>query len=117
MADIIPASKPRSWMPDSAAYALADDPIRAKLLELYQHNLNRTQGEWMEAWNCLVQVSSAPRPIDKMRIHQDWLKGFSQRRVEDATYAFEMARQLGALEFRFAAGLVTKDDQQASLAA
>ena len=46
MADMIPASKPRSWMPDSAAYALADDPIRAKLLELYQHNLDRTRNEW-----------------------------------------------------------------------
>jgi hypothetical protein len=117
MSEMIPKSKPRSWMPNSGAYTLADDPIRAKLLELYQHNLDRTRNEWMEAWNCIVQVSSAPRPIDKMRIHQDWLKGFSQRRVEDATYAFEMARQLGALEFRFAAGLVTKDDQQASLAA
>jgi hypothetical protein len=117
MAEMIPKSEPRSWMPNSGGDALSDDPIRAKLLELYQHNLDRTRNEWMEAWNCIVQVSSAPRPIDKMRIHQDWLKGFSQRRVEDATYAFEMARQLGALEFRFAAGLVTKDDQQASLAA
>ena len=119
MAEIIRqfAVAPYSWTPDSAAGAITDHPIGAKLVEVYRHNLDRMQGEWMEAWNCLFQVNSLPRPVDKMKVYQDWPRGISQRRAEDVTYTFEVARELSGIELRFAMGLATKEDQQASLAA
>jgi hypothetical protein len=119
MAEIIRKSAavaPYSWTPDSMAVPITDHPSFASLVEVYRHNLDRMQDEWMQAWNCVFQVNSAPRPVDKMKVCQDWLKGLSQRRTEDAIYAFEVARELSGVEMRFAMGLVTKDDQQAALA-
>ena len=117
MAEIVRKSvpvAPSSWTPDDSG-AITDHPFSAKLIEVYRHNLDRMQGEWMEAWNCFFQVNSAPRPVDKMKVYQDWLNSFSKRRAEDVTYASEVARQLSGIELRFAMGLATKEDQQASL--
>ena len=114
MAEIIRKSvavAPYSWTPDSAAGGVTDHSFGAKLVEVHRHNLDRMQGEWMEAWNRLFQVNSLLRPVDKMKVYQDWLRGFSQRRAEDVTYAFEVARELSGIELQFAIG--SKEDQQA----
>jgi hypothetical protein len=120
MAEIIRKSvaiAPYSSTPAAAAGAITNHPFGAKLVEVYRHNLDRMEGEWIAAWSCLLQVNSSPRPVDKMKAYQDWLRGLSERRAEDATYAFEVTRELSGIELRFAMGLETKEDQRAATAA
>ena len=52
-----------------------------------------------------------------VKLYQDWLKGFSQRRMEDANYAIEAAQVLSSTEMKLFMGLVDKEDTQAAKAA
>ena len=56
-------------------------------------------------------------PLDKVKLYQDWLKFFSQRRMEDVNYAMEAAQILGSTEMQLFMGLVDKEDLRAAKAA
>ncbi len=99
------------------ATAAQQSQLSAKLVEANQYYLDRINTEWIEGWKCLAAVNGTMLSVDRMGIYQDWLKGFSQRRTEDAAYAMEVARTLSGIDLNLSLGLATKDDLLSSTAA
>ncbi len=58
--------------------------LSAKLVEVNQYYLDRTYTEWVEGWRFLAAVGTM-LSVDHVGVYQDWLRGFSQRRMQDAT--------------------------------
>ena len=91
--------------------------LSAKLAEVNQYYLDRINTEWIEGWKCLAAVNGTMLSVDRMGIYQDWLKGFSQRRMEDASFAMEAARTLSGIDLNLSLGLATREDLLSSTAA
>ena len=91
--------------------------LSAKLVEVNQYYLDRINAEWVEGWKCLAAVNGTMLSVDKMGIYQDWLRGFSQRRMQDASYAMEVARTLSGIDLNLSLGLATREDLLTSTAA
>jgi hypothetical protein len=69
--------------------------ISARLAEINQHYAERIKVEFFEMLDVVQKINAETLPIDKVKLCQDWLNGFSQRRMEDANYAMEAAQVLG----------------------
>ena len=92
--------------------------LSAKLVEVSQYYLDRINTEWVEGWKFLAAVNGTMLSVDKMgMIYQDWLRGFSQRRMQDASYAMEVARTLSGIDLNLSLGLATREDLLTSTAA
>jgi len=91
--------------------------ILARLADINQHYAERIKVEVLETLDVVQKINAATLPLDKVKLYQDWLKGFSQRRMEDANYAMEAAQVLGSTEMKLSMGLVDKEDLQAAKAA
>ena len=91
--------------------------ISARLADINQHFAERIKVEILETLDTVQKINAATLPLDRVRLYQDWLKFFSQRRMEDANYAMEAAQVLGSTEMKLFMGLVDKEDLQAAKAA
>jgi hypothetical protein len=91
--------------------------LSAKLVEVNQYYLDRINAEWVESWKFLAAVNGTMLSVDRMAIYQDWLRGLSQRRMQDVTYAMEVARTLGGIDLKLSLGLTTREDLLTSTAA
>ena len=91
--------------------------ISARLADINQHFAERIKVEILETLDIVQKINAATLPIDKVKLYQDWLKGFSQRRMDDTNYAMEAAQVLGSTEMKLSMGLVDKEDLRAAKAA
>ena len=91
--------------------------ISARLADINQHFAERIKVEILETLDTVQKINAATLPLDRVRLYQDWLKFFSQRRMEDVNYAMEAAQVLGSTEMKLSMGLVDKEDLQAAKAA
>ena len=91
--------------------------ISATLADLNQHYAERIKVELLETLEVFWKINAATLPIDKVKLYQDWLRGFSQRRMEDANYAMEAAQVLSSTEMKRSMGLVEREDLEAAQAA
>ncbi|WP_338827095.1 hypothetical protein [Bradyrhizobium sp. 27S5] len=69
-----------------------------KLIEANRHWFEQIQIESTEAWELFRKFNSVATVAEKITALQDWTKGVTARRAEDATYAIETARSLGTIE-------------------
>ena len=91
--------------------------ISARLADINQHFAERIKVEILETLDIVQKINAATLPLDKVKLYQDWLKFFSQRRMEDVNYAMEAAQVLSSTEMKLSMGLVVKEDLQAAKAA
>ena len=91
--------------------------ISARLADINQHFAERIKVEILETLDTVQKINAATLPLDRVRLYQDWLKFFSQRRMEDANYAMEAAQVLSSTEMKLFMGLVDKEDLRAAKAA
>ena len=91
--------------------------ISARLADINQHFAERIKVEILETLDTVQKINAATLPLDRVRLYQDWLKFFSQRRMEDVNYAREAAQVLSSTEMKLSMGLVDKEDLQAAKAA
>jgi len=91
--------------------------ISARLADINQHFAERIKVEILETLDTVQKINAATLPLDRVRLYQDWLKFFSQRRMEDVNYAMEAAQILGSTEMQLFMGLVDKEDLRAAKAA
>jgi hypothetical protein len=91
--------------------------ISARLTGINQHYAERIKVEFLETLDAVQKINATTLPIDKIKLYQDWLKGFSQRRMEDANYAMEAMQVLSSTKMKLFMGLVDKEDLQAAKAA
>ena len=91
--------------------------ISARLADINQHYAERIKVEFLETLDVVQKLNAATLVNDKVKLCQDWLNGFSERRMEDANYAMEAAQVLGSTEMKLSMGLVDKEDLQAAKAA
>jgi len=91
--------------------------ISARLADINQHFAERIKVEILETLDIVQKINAATLPLDKVKLYQDWLKFFSQRRMEDVNYAMEAAQLLSSTEMKLFMGLVDKEDLQAAKAA
>ena len=91
--------------------------ISARLADINQHFAERIKVEILETLDTVQKINAATLPLDRVRLYQDWLKFFSQRRMEDVNYAMEAAQVLSSTEMKLCMGLVDKEDLQAAKAA
>jgi len=91
--------------------------ISAILVDINQHYAERIKVELVQTLDVVWKISAATLPIDKVKLYQNWLKDFSQRRMEDATYVMEAAQLLSSTEMKLFMGLVEKEDLEAAKAA
>ena len=91
--------------------------ISARLADINQHFAERIKVEILETFDIVQKINAATLPLDKVKLYQDWLKFFSQRRMEDVNYAMEAAQLLSSTEMKLFMGLVDKEDLQAAKAA
>jgi hypothetical protein len=57
--------------------------ISARLADINQHFAERIKVEILETLDIVQKINAATLPHDKVKLYQDWLKFFSQRRMED----------------------------------
>ena len=88
--------------------------ISARLADINLHFAERIKAEFLETFQ---KINAATLLLDKVKLYQDWLKFFSQRRIEDVNYAMEAAQILGSTEMQLFMGLVDKEDLRAAKAA
>ena len=88
--------------------------ISATLVDISQHYAERIKVELLETLDVVWKISAATLPNDKVKLYQNWLKDFSQRRMEDASYAMEAAQMLSSTEMKLLMGLADKEDLQAA---
>ncbi|MBR0934226.1 hypothetical protein [Bradyrhizobium jicamae] len=69
-----------------------------KLIEANRHWLEKIQIESNEGWDLFRKFNSTSSVAEKITTLQDWMKGFTARSAEEATYAIETARSLGTIE-------------------
>ena len=91
--------------------------ISARLADINQHFAERIKVEILETLDIVQKINAATLPLDKVNLYQDWLKFFSQRRMEDVNYAREAAQVLSSTEMKLSMGLVDKEDLRAAKAA
>jgi len=91
--------------------------ISARLADINQHFAERIKVEILETLDTVQKINAATLPLDRVRLYQDWLKFFSQRRMEDVNYAMEAAQVLSSTEMKLSMGLVDKEDLRAAKAA
>ena len=91
--------------------------ISANLVDISQHYAERIKVELLEALDVVWKINAAALPIAKVKAYQDWLKGFSQRRMEDVNYAMDAAQVLSSTEMKRSMGLVEEEDLVAAKAA
>ena len=91
--------------------------ISARLADINLHFAERIKAEFLETLDIIQKINAATLPLDKVKLYQDWLKFFSQRRMEDVNYAMEAAQILGSTEMQLFMGLVDKEDLRAAKAA
>ena len=91
--------------------------ISARLADINQHFAERIKVEILETLDTVQKINAATLPLDKVNLYQDWLKFFSQRRMEDVNYAREAAQVLSSTEMKLFMGLVDKEDLRAAKAA
>ena len=91
--------------------------ISARLADINQHFAERIKVEILETLDIVQKINAATLPLDRVRLYQDWLKFFSQRRMEDVNYAMEAAQVLSSTEMKLFMGLVDKEDLRAAKAA
>ena len=91
--------------------------ISARLADINQHFAERIKVEFLETLDVVQKINAATLPLDRVRLYQDWLKFFSQRRMEDVNYAMEAAQVLSSTEMKLFMGLVDKEDLRAAKAA
>jgi hypothetical protein len=91
--------------------------ISARLADINQHFAERIKVEILETLDTVQKINAATLPLDRVRLYQDWLKFFSQRRMEDVNYAMEAAHVLSSTEMKLFMGLVDKEDLRAAKAA
>ena len=91
--------------------------ISARLADINQHFAERIKVEILETLDIVQKINAATLPLDRVRLYQDWLKFFSQRRMEDVNYATEAAQVLSSTEMKLFMGLVDKEDLRAAKAA
>ena len=91
--------------------------ISARLADINQHFAERIKVEILETLDIVQKINAATLPHDKVKLYQDWLKFFSQRRMEDVNYAREAAQVLSSTEMKLSMGLVDKEDLRAAKAA
>ena len=68
--------------------------ISARLADINLHFAERIKVEILETLDIVQKINAATLPLDRVRLYQDWLKFFSQRRMEDVNYAMEAAQVL-----------------------
>ena len=88
--------------------------ISARLADINLHFAERIKAEFLETFQ---KINAATLLLDKVKLYQDWLKFFSQRRIEDVNYAMEATQVLSSTEMKLCMGLVDKEDLQAAKAA
>ena len=88
--------------------------ISARLADINQHFAERIKVEILETLDTVQKINVATLPLDRVRLYQDWLKFFSQRRIEDVNYAMEAAQVLSSTEMKLLTGLGDKEDLQAA---
>jgi len=91
--------------------------ISARLADINLHFAERIKAEFLETLDIIQKINAATIPLDRVKLYQDWLKFFSQRRMEDVNYAMEAAQILGSTEMQLFMGLVDKEDLRAAKAA
>ena len=91
--------------------------ISARLADINLHFAKRTKVEILETLDIVQKINAATLPLDKVKLYQDRLKFFSQRRMEDVNYAMEAAQVLSSTEMKLFMGLVDKEDLRAAKAA
>ena len=91
--------------------------ISARLADINQHFAERIKVEILETLDTVQKINAATLPLDRVKLYQDWLKFFSQRRMEDVNYAMEAAQVLSSTEMKLFMGLVDKEDLRAAKAA
>ena len=91
--------------------------ISATLADLNQHYAERIKVELLETLDVFWKMNAAALPIDKVNLYRNWLTGFSQRRMEDVSYAMEAAQVLSSTEMKRSMGLVENEDLEAAKAA
>jgi len=91
--------------------------ISARLADINQHFAERIKVEILDTLDTVQKINAATLPLDRVRLYQDWLKFFSQRRMEDVNYAMEAAQVLSSTEMKLFMGLVDKEDLRAAKAA
>ena len=91
--------------------------ISARLADINLHFAERIKVEILETLDTVQKINAATLPLDKVKLYQDWLKFFSQRRMEDVNYAMEAAQVLSSTEMKLFMGLVDKEDLRAAKAA
>ena len=91
--------------------------ISARLADINQHFAERIKVEILETLDTVQKINAATLPLDRVRLYQDWLKFFSQRRMEDVNYAMEAAQVLSSTEMKLTMGLVDKEYLRAAKAA
>ena len=85
--------------------------ISARLADINLHFAERIKAEFLETFQ---KINAATLLLDKVKLYQDWLKFFSQRRIEDVNYAMEAAQVLSSTEMKLLTGLGDKEDLQAA---
>ncbi|WP_213770548.1 hypothetical protein [Bradyrhizobium sp. dw_78] len=71
-----------------------------KLVEVNRHWFEQIQIESSQCWDVLWKASAATSLTDKAKIFQDYLRDFTKRATDDASYMMENARALGEIETR-----------------
>ena len=100
---------PGTWIENYAA-RVRPDQLAAKLVEINQHYLDRAHAEFMEGWDMLMKINAEQQAVDRVKAWQDWLQGFSKRRVEDAAYTADAARALSGMDIKLAVGFSTSEE-------
>jgi hypothetical protein len=72
--------------------------VSEKLMEASKHWLEQIHAESNAAWELFRKINTTTSATERVATLQDWLKGVTARRAEDATYAIQTARVLGNIE-------------------
>ena len=80
-----------------------DSRMWERAIEVNQHYLNRACVEWTEGMDFLAKFNGAMLSVDKIKVYQEWVKGFSQRQAEEPAYAMETARDISGMNFKLSA--------------
>lgn len=68
------------------------------LLQANRHWLAQARTEWTEALELYRKLASNETTAEKVDALQTWLKAATERGLDDASYAIEVARALGSIE-------------------
>ena len=85
--------------------------LAESLVQANRHWVDRIHSEWAEALALAQRVSSNATTAEKSEAMQSWLKGTTERCLQEAGYATDVARNLGSIELKLFTGSREKEPE------